>query len=95
MPQPGLYPIRGEPASGSFFGGVLDFSNAGDIASLSNALEAGSDIVQYAATSGSIAFDNSNGVYKGHFNFTAKSSASKNPIQVEASFSNLRESVSQ
>ncbi|MBA3868698.1 MAG: hypothetical protein H0X30_06065 [Anaerolineae bacterium] len=89
MPEPGGYLIRGEPESGNFFGGVLDFSNAGDINSLPDALETGSGTIQYTATSGSIVLEKRNDVYSGHFTFSATSPTSEKPVQVVGNFSNL------
>ena len=95
MPQSGTYPIRGEPADNTFFGGVLEFSKADDPSSSPDALLADSNTVQYAATTGTISFATSGDGYKGHFNFTAKSPTAQNPIQIEATFSNVRKSESQ
>ena len=95
MPEPGGYLIHGEPETGNFFGGVLDFSNAGDVTSLSDALATGSGTIQYTATSGSIVLEKRNDSYSGHFTFSATSPTSEKPIQVVGSFSNLHKDSSQ
>jgi hypothetical protein len=93
MPVPGPYIIRGEPAEGSFFGGVLVFPDTGEVTSLSDALTSGNGTVQYTATSGTILFEKINDVYRGRFNFAATSPTSQKPIQVTATFSNVRENT--